>query len=76
MKNWSVLFLVLAILMFILSVIGLAGGIAPFIACLVSALSFMFFHKLCSCVSTILDNQKNILDNQKKLLIMIDNLTE
>lgn len=76
MNNWSALFLVLAILMFILSVFGLLGGIAPFIACLVSALSFMFFRRLSICVTTILDNQKTILDNQRKLLIMVDNLTE
>ncbi|MBQ7825871.1 MAG: hypothetical protein IJ337_05925 [Clostridia bacterium] len=76
MKTWSTLFFILAILMFILSVVGLAGGVAPFIACLVSALSFMFFSKLCSCVTTLLDNQKTILENQRKLLIMVDNLTE
>lgn len=76
MSIWSALFLVLAILMFILSVISLSGGIAPFIICLVSALSLMFLRRLCICVTTLLDNQKTILDNQKKLLIMVDNLTE
>lgn len=76
MSIWSALFLVLAILMFILSVISLAGGIKLFIACLVSALSCMFLRRLCICVTTLLDNQKTILENQKKLLIMVDNLTE
>lgn len=76
MKTWSTLFFILAILMFILSVVGLAGGVTPFIDCLFSALSFMFFRRLCICVTTLLDNQKTILENQKKLLIMVDNLTE
>ena len=69
MKGWSTLFFVLFILMIILSVVSIVGGIVPFVACLVSALSFMFFHKLCDCVTAI-------LENQKKLLIMVDNLKE
>lgn len=69
MKGWSTLFFILAILMIVLAVVGLAGGIVPFVACLVSAISCMFFHKLCDCVTSI-------LENQKKLLIMVDNLKE
>lgn len=76
MRNWSALFLFLAILMFFLSVISLAGGFSPFIACLVSALSFMFLRRLCICVTVLLDNQKTILDNQKNLLNTVDNLTK
>lgn len=69
MKGWSTLFFILFILLVILSVVSLAGGIVAFVGCLVSALSCLFFHKLCDCITTI-------LDNQRKLLIMVDNLKE
>jgi FtsH-binding integral membrane protein len=69
MKGWSNLFFVLFIILIILSVISIAGGIVPALGCLVSALSCLFFHHLCGCVT-------EILDNQKKLLIMVDNLKE
>lgn len=62
MSGWSTLFFICAILFILLAVLCLAmGSIALFIGCVVSALTFLFFRKLCDCVTEIMKNQKDIL---------------